>query len=268
MSYGQIVSELRSQLNQQKQLGVNVEHRGRLSDNVPSHGGLWYKTTDASVVFVDVKGSTKLVNNANLKTVAEVYTYFVRGMAIILDKFGSGYTDVQGDGLFGIFSGDDSLFRAIACAITINTAVQTEMPKHIRKYPIAPGKLAVGIGIDREEVWARRLGLKARGENEVWAGKPVNMASKLSSRASYNQLLVSDRVYRQIETADEYRKSAISNDCPCISSSRNGQKWRSERPATKRGFDFKKIYRTDKVWCREHADELCEAVVHNRRPRI
>ena len=268
MLYGQTMSELRSQLNQQKQLGVTVEHRDRVSDNVPSHRGLWYKTDDASVVFVDIKGSTKLVNNATLKAVADVYTYFVRGMDIILDEFGSDYTDVQGDGLFGIFSGGNSLFRAIACAITMNTTVQTEMPKYIRKYPISPGKLTVGIGIDQEEVWARRLGLKARGENVVWAGKPVNMASKLSSRASYNQILVSDRVYRSVKGSGKYRESAILEDCPCISSSRNGQKWRSERPATKRGFDFKKIYRTDKVWCEEHADELCEAVVENRNPRI
>ena len=268
MLFKQTVSEMRSQLNQQKSQGVNVELRGRVSGNAPSHMGLWYKTHNVSVVFVDVKGSTKLMNNTDFKSVAEVYTYFVRGMSIILDKFGTDCADVQGDGLFGVFSGRNSLFRAIACAITMNTIARTEIPKYIEKYPISPGRLSVGIGIDQEEVWVRRLGLKSRGENEVWAGKPVNMASKLSSRASFDQILVSDRVYRQIESADKHRKSAILKDCPCTSKSLSEQKWRSEKPASKRGFDFKRIYRTGKVWCQEHADELCEAVVNNKRPRF
>ena len=245
-----------------------MDQRGRVSNNVASHGGLWYETTDATVVFVDMKGSTKLVIGAELKAVAEVYTYFVRGMAVILKEFGGNYTDVQGDGLFGIFSGNESMFRAIACAITMNTVVHTELPQFIKRYPITPGNLKVGIGIDQEVVLARRLGLKGLRENEVWAGKPVNMASKLSSRASYNQILVSDRVYRQIEAADEHRKSAILNDCPCVSKSGKGQKWRDEKPSRKRGFDFKLIYRTSKVWCPKHADELCEAAVENRNPRI
>lgn len=268
MLFKQTMSEVRSQLNQQSKSGVSVELRGGVSGDMPSHGGLWYKTHEAPVVFVDIKGSTKLVNAASLKEVSEVYTYFVRGMAIVFDKFDADYTDVQGDGLFSVFTGGNSLFRAIACAITMNTVISEVMPDYITNYPIAPGKLFAGIGIDQADVQVRRLGIPNVKQNEVWAGKPVNMASKLSSRASYNQILVSDRVYRAIETADGHRKSAILNDCLCISSSRNGQKWRSEKPASKRGFDFKKIYRTGKVWCTEHADELCETVVNNRRLRI
>ena len=268
MLFKQTVSDVRTQLNQQSELGVSVELRGGVSGDISSHRGRWDKIPEASVVFVDIKGSTKLVNAASLEKISEVYTHFVRGMSIIFDNFNAGYVDIQGDGLFGVFTGGNSLFRAIACAITMNTVVSRVMPDYIRNYPIVPWKLAVGIGIDQADVQVRRLGIPNVKQNEVWAGKPVNMASKLSSRASHNQILVSDRVYRQIKSADVHRKSAILTDYPYVSKSRKGQKWHDETPSPKRGFDFDTIYRTNKVWSLEHADELCEAVVKNRRPEI
>ena len=44
----------------------------------------------------------------------------------------------------------------------------------------------------------RRLGLRGTKQNEVWAGKPVNMASKLSSLAGPNEVVASARVFRSL----------------------------------------------------------------------
>ena len=45
-------------------------------------------------------------------------------------------------------------------------------------------KLEAGVGIDQGMLLVRQLGLKGTKRNEVWAGKPVNMAAKLSSVAT------------------------------------------------------------------------------------
>lgn len=255
------MAEMTSQLKQQVDNGIRVEHVDAIPSNGPSHRGLWLKISDVTAVFVDIKGSTKLVSAADPRDVAEVYTYFVRAMTIIFGEFGARHIDIQGDGLFGLFSGCNSPFSALACAVTMNTAVQSELRQYIKKYPIPPGRLSVGIGVDREEVLVRRLGLRRVEENEVWSGKPVNMASKLSSRASHNQILISDRVYKALNSASANRRAALLYDCKCKAGSSKEGIWRSEKPSPKRGFDFNTIYRSNMTWCSKHADEICEAVV-------
>ena len=259
MLFNETMSKVTSQLNQQSNNSIRVEHVDAVPPSGPSHRGLWLKISDVTAVFVDIKGSTKLVSAADPRDVAEVYTHFVRAMTIIFNGFGARYIDIQGDGLFGLFSEGDSLFSALACAVTMNTAVQRELRQYIKKYPIPPGRLSVGIGVDREEVLVRRLGLRRVEENEVWSGKPVNMASKLSSRASYDQILISDRVYKALNSASANRRSALLYDCKCKAGASKESIWHPEKPSRKRGFDFKTIYRSNMIWCPKHADEICEA---------
>lgn len=267
MLFNETMSNMRSQLKQQADNSIRVEHVDVVPPGGPSHRGLWWKISDVAAVFVDIKGSTKLVSGADPRDVAEVYTYFVRAMTIIFNEFGALYIDIQGDGLFGLFSGPNSLFSALACAVTMNTAVQSELRQYIKKSPIPPWRLSVGIGVDREEVLVRRLGLRRVEENEVWSGKPVNMASKLSSRASYNQILISDRVHKALNSASGNRRSAALYDCSkCKAGASKESIWRPEKPSPKRGFDFKTIYRSNMTWCPKHAGEICEAVVNGRRP--
>lgn len=46
---------------------------------------------------------------------------------VILNKFDAKYVDIQGDGIFGLFSGKGSRYMAAACAITMRTAVEREV---------------------------------------------------------------------------------------------------------------------------------------------
>ena len=44
----------------------------------------------------------------------------------------------------------------------------------------------------------------------MWAGKPVNMAAKLSSLAEANEMAVSDRVFAVYEHASRLRQRALT----------------------------------------------------------
>ena len=128
-------------------------------DTGPVHGGVWLQMPEATAVFVDLKGSTGLNSQFGAETAAYAYNYFNRAMAVILNGFQARYVDVQGDGLFGLFSGKGSRFLAAACAITMKTQVETVIGERFRKDVSADWELRAGIGVDRGKLLVRQLGL-------------------------------------------------------------------------------------------------------------
>jgi hypothetical protein len=92
-------------------------------------------------------------------------------------------------------------------------------PQHWLQIP------AVGchLGIDQETALVRKLGLKQYADrtdrqNEVWAGKPVNMAAKLASISEDDELLVSERFFKNIQ------HELVIKSCGCKEGTYTGEK--------------------------------------------
>ena len=115
----EVVADVSSQLDAQAQLGVQIRRVDEVPELGPTNGGLWYQVLGVTAVFADLKGSTDLNANDGPQVAPYAYIYFVRAMAVIMDRFSAGYVDIQGDGIFGLFSGPASEFQAMACAITL-----------------------------------------------------------------------------------------------------------------------------------------------------
>jgi len=105
----------------------------------------------------------------------------------------------------------------------------------------------------------RKFGLKAyKGrtdrQNEVWAGKPINMAAKLASLSSQNQLWVSERFFRNLKD----RKATYSCGCP------DGEAdflWDKEDLSHDDKFDFDYAYVLGSDWCKIHGKSFCSELV-------
>ena len=265
-----------SQLNDQSGLGVQIASLNDVPEQGPVSRGLWLQIPQATAVFADLKGSTALNATDGPHDAALAYTYFIRAMALILDRFSSKYIDIQGDGIFGLFSGQGSMFQAAACGVTMRTLVEREVAVRFDNDTASDWKLTAGIGIDSGTLLVRRLGLRGTKENEVWAGKPVNMAAKLSALADSNQVAVSERVFAQYEKASKLRQRALIWSCGC-----NGETegdgldadlgttthlWEKKQIPEGTGLDFGHMYKLSSRWCVIHGSEFCEALVGNRRP--
>jgi len=108
-------------------------------------------------------------------------------------------------------------------------------------------------------VLVRKLGFKRyRGrtdrQNEVWAGKPVNMAAKLAGLSNDNELLVSDRFLKKIKH-DLVRKS-----CGCPSGEKK-ELWTEKDLAEDNRFDFDTAYALHSNWCSIHGKKYCEDII-------
>ena len=272
----EITAAVSSQLDQQSALGVQITTVNDVPETGPASRGLWFQIPQVTAVFADLKGSTALNATDGPKDAAFAYTYFTRAMSVILDGFGSKYTDVQGDGIFGLFSGKGSMFKAAACAVTMRTLTEQEVAVRYADDASSSWKLTAGIGIDHGTLLVRRLGLRGTKANEVWAGKAVNTASKLSSLAGPNQVVVSERVFAQYQGASKLRQRALLWSCGCNGRSNRGglavaagqtsHLWDRMTVPRDMGLDFAQAYRLKSAWCPDHGAQLCEAIVTGRWP--
>lgn len=276
MLLDEVLADLTSQLDAQARWGVKIKQQTEVPPEGPVDKGLWFYMQNVTAVFVDLKGSTELSAYRSPKPSAFAYTYFVRAMVVIFERFGSNYIDIHGDGVFGLFSGPQSEFCAVASAITARTQIERDIDGRFEKDTSSEWEMTAGIGIDRGPLLVRRLGLRGTKQNEVWAGKPVNMAAKLSSVACSNQVVVSERVFSRFRKASPIRQRALLWDCGCFEEVQGegldapiGETkclWTQEPAPAEMGLDFGQIYRLESEWCRVHGAEFCETIVTGRRP--
>ena len=272
-----ISANVASQLTQQADLGIKIESQDDVPDHGPVHGGVWLQIPEVTAVFADLKGSTALNAKAGAQVATLAYTYFNRAMSVILDGFKARYVDVQGDAVFGLFSGKGYRFLAAACAITMKTQVETVVADRFRRDASVEWELAAGIGVDRGKLLVRKLGIERAGTNEVWAGTPVNSAAKLSGVAGSNEVAVSDRVLADYENSAKIRRRALLWDCGCrgnalgrgldLPAGESEYLWKQDSVPSSLGLEFDRIYRLRRSWCPTHGAEFCEAVVTRQRVR-
>ena len=271
-----VVTDVSSQLDDQAELGIQVTRQNEVPEVGPTNAGVWFQIPQVTAVFADLKGSTELSATASPRVAAIAYTYFIRAMAVTLERFSAKYVDIQGDGIFGLFSGQSSTFRASACGITMKTLVKREVSVRFQKDASTDWELSAGIGIDQGTLLVRRLGLRGTKQNEVWAGKPVNMAAKLTSLAAANEMVVSDRVFDLYEHASRLRQRTLIWSCGCDGGARGAGLdapigsttclWEQELAPEDLGLDFANLHRLRSVWCVTHGSEFCDTVVAGRRP--
>jgi len=214
----------------------------------------WIKIPDVICVFVDMKNSTKFSASHHAGTTAKVYTLFTGTAIRLFHAFGASYIDVKGDGVFALFNANE-IHTALASAVTFKTFVTEVFTlKVTNKTKINTG---VHIGIDQATLIVSKIGLrkdKSRTDihNEVWAGKAVNMASKLAGLSNNNEIYVSSRFFKNIES----KKALLSCEC-----SASKELWKSIDLTDDDRFSFKKAYVLESLWCKKHGSSYLTEII-------
>lgn len=240
---------------------VEVEEKQEIPDpkDIPLLTNKWLKLDDVTCVYADMTRSTQLSVRREAKTVAKLYQLFTGNAVRILNTFGAEYIDVRGDGAFGLFTGDKGFYRAFAAAVTIKTFTSSKAFPIVKESGLE-FKLASHIGLQAGRLLVKKIGLRGEMQNEVWAGRPVNIAAKLASRGSDNQLLVSPSVY------DRFKSDYIYLSCGCTTE--NGKRvqgkkvplW-TETEVDSAVYGFDKAYVLSSEWCEVHGEETCNEIL-------
>jgi class 3 adenylate cyclase len=139
---------------------------------------------DVTAVVADMVNSTHLGAGGQWeKSTAAIYDAAVSPMVQILDAFGADFIDIQGDGGFGLFTGERQTERAVCAAITVRTFSERGLVKALKaKWPNNTPETGFKLGVAQSRVLAKKVGISRTSHQEpVWAGRAVNHAAKCAS---------------------------------------------------------------------------------------
>ncbi len=262
MVIGKLMRDLEGEVAEQLQTPAtvtDVDEFPDLDDLRP--GRTWARMSDVVAVVADLKGSTRLSMGRYVNSTVRLYRAATGGGVKVACRFDPQFTDIQGDGFFCLFHGEDAYRRGIAAAMSLayfsreilEPAIEKfageDCPKTGLKVGVAAGRLAVG-----------RIGQQGAREL-VWPGRPVNFAFKCSSAADAHEVIVTQRVFDRVIRENEYLLR------PCYLTGHwhgnwpTGEQWSPVPvPALRKTRCF--VRRTP--WCPEVADDFCQAVLEGK----
>lgn len=167
--------------------------------------------TNCTILFVDIRSSTKLSDKTQAKNMAKIYRAFARGMSMCINESGGRVRQIAGDRVMGVFVDDkdeSSVKKAMLAAQAILTVVE-HLFNPICRTNINGKEIGCGIGLDTGRILTTSIGMKHQGEDSrdlVWTGKTANVASKHTDLAEANEIFVTKRFYDKLPQS--FKKTA------------------------------------------------------------
>ena len=154
------------------------------------------ETIEATVVFIDICGFTKISENVKADTVVTlINSYFDEMVKEIMQH--QGYIDkFIGDAIMAVFKGDYHLDRAIDASLAVC--------EKINNLPALEGNLdykpKVSIGIKSGEMISGNIGsVSLKRLDYTVIGDTVNTAARLQDAAKENQIIISEDCYEKVK---------------------------------------------------------------------
>ena len=229
-------------------------------DRIPLDKPHWLRVKSVVAVYGDMVGSTKLsvASGRRVKTTASIYELFTATWVRILNEFGAKYIDIQGDGAFGLFDGPGARYPALCAAVTFKTSAKEWIEAWVKEKTGDTAEIGAGFGMDEYTVMVKRIGMRGEErQNEVWAGKPINVAVKLAALAEANQLLASDRLHKAFKSDLIY----LSCECPKDGYPEGKAPLWETLSVDEEELGLDTAYVLTANWCPTHGDDYCSGIL-------
>lgn len=166
----------------------------------------------ASILFVDMRDSTKLSERFSSEQLVVIYRSYIRSIVQAIRYSGGSVKDFMGDGVLAVFI-DDSDGKSEDKAVWAARYITTVIDKVLN--PVLDQKMhhriSCGIGIHTGQVSVSKVGMKGREQQEdaepeyglVWIGSSTNLACKMSSAVSNGTIFISSSTYSELTNSDE-----------------------------------------------------------------
>ena len=196
-AFNNMVSGLRERELIRETLGRFVPEKVA-SSLLSSGGNIPVQQTEASILFCDIEGFTRLTETLGPVKIVDVLNAYFSAMVDILERHGGVVTQFQGDAILATFNvpiaDPEHAANALAAACEMLDEVLTTRYDEIA--------INIRIGINSGEVVAGAIGAKGR-LNYTVHGDAVNLAARLEAlnKEHGSRLLVSESTATQINNA-------------------------------------------------------------------
>ena len=162
-------------------------------------GSLPSERSEATIIFIDIRGFTKLADQLDPEKATEIINNIFSPIVGLIDKYGGSINKFLGDGLMAIFgtpfSHEDDSERAARASLEIMKSIEEN------------GKIKIGnkvkslkarIGINTGLCISGEIGSASRKEFTV-IGDTVNLASRLQANATPGKILICEKTFQRIK---------------------------------------------------------------------
>ncbi|MGB6371784.1 MAG: adenylate/guanylate cyclase domain-containing protein, partial [Atribacterota bacterium] len=162
-------------------------------------GSLPSERSEATIIFIDIRGFTKLADQMDPEKATEIINNIFAPIVGIIDKYDGSINKFLGDGLMAIFgtpfSHEDDPERAARASLEIMKSIEEN-----RKLKIGNKvkSLKARIGINTGLCILGEIGSDSRKEFTV-IGDTVNLASRLQTNAMPGKILIGKKTFQRIK---------------------------------------------------------------------
>lgn len=162
---------------------------------------------DAVTLFIDMRGSTKVLNQHNRTSVAKLHKSYFHTIVTIAKSFGGEVRSFNGDGMLVFFNGvgKQTISNAVEAAMKMNwmlSSCESNVKKKMEKYTAVD----FGIGIDGGKILCSKIGIAGFNNRDlVWIGNAVNKSVKIGDSLN-GKVGISSWIYENLSDRVKYKK--------------------------------------------------------------
>lgn len=138
------------------------------------------KRAEVTILYADISGSTKMVNEVADTRAAEYYKAFLHCASALIRRHDGDIQAYDGDRAMGVFIGEGHADRAVSAALELNSCVQDLINPTFARMYAGHQSIRFTVGIDSGICLVVKVGVRAVGEL-AWIGPAANYAAKLNS---------------------------------------------------------------------------------------
>lgn len=172
-------------------------------------------SSKASILFVDIRNSTKLPDCFDPETLVKIYRSYIRCVVQAIRYSNGVVRDFMGDGVLAVFIDDEngtSEEKSVYAARYITTAIDKFLNPILKErfnYCIS-----CGIGIHTGDISLSKVGMKGKEQDEeaeseygiAWIGNSTNLACKQSGAVGGGTIFVSKSTYSALPDTNKDKK--------------------------------------------------------------
>lgn len=168
-------------------------------------------------MFVDIKGSTKLIDKYSISEVRLIKDTILTLIINVVSQFGGHVQRLQGDGVFILFARRDkshinSIINALNASSLLAQFISVDLADIFKKNNINPLRIRAGIDYgDKDKVIWSYYGIPGCDELTT-TSLHTDMAAKLQAKAMDNCIMIGSNIANELDLTKEYISHYYAKD--------------------------------------------------------
>lgn len=157
---------------------------------------------EATVLYIDMRDSTKVLNRHNKSTIAKIHKAYLHTTVKIATSLGGEVRSFNGDSVLAFFQGTtkNTLSNAVKAAMQIRYMIANN-ESGINNLLSQYSAVDFGIGLDDGKILCTKVGVGGDNNTKdlIWIGNPINKSVIISDQCSASEYVgISSYVYNNL----------------------------------------------------------------------